>query len=248
MSIYISRNAQTTGPFEEAVILNRLKSGELNQRDLACRQGASGWQPLNAMFADSPEMAALAGDLQNAQVQPSGNLGTMDAWARHNLQQPVEVKIKYNSIPVKILFAALILAIPGLLFLASLIPLLQGNFSGFFSIIFFAVIALVFFGGLLLIVWLVRQKLAVRLDAEGVETIAGKRFLWQDLQQVKYRVHRGGSQFGLIGMLISALMSAGKEKYDTHLKFSNGKALISALSYNNTELVDLMRTAPVEQK
>ncbi len=44
--IYIHKNNQQTGPYEEHVVLDQLKSGFLKPEDMAIRQGASQWEPL----------------------------------------------------------------------------------------------------------------------------------------------------------------------------------------------------------
>lgn len=53
MSIYINRNNQQMGPFEEAKVLEMLKSGQLSPNDLAIRHGASNWQKLGDFFPNA---------------------------------------------------------------------------------------------------------------------------------------------------------------------------------------------------
>ena len=43
MSIYISKNNQQTGPFDESRVLEMLASGQLSPNDFAIRQGATQW-------------------------------------------------------------------------------------------------------------------------------------------------------------------------------------------------------------
>ena len=50
MSIYIYRNNQQTGPFEEHAVLAWLRGGQLSGEDLACRAGENNWRPLKALF------------------------------------------------------------------------------------------------------------------------------------------------------------------------------------------------------
>ena len=50
MPIYIHKNNQQSGPYEEHLILDQLKSGLLRPDDMAIRQGDSQWQPLRTMF------------------------------------------------------------------------------------------------------------------------------------------------------------------------------------------------------
>src|SRR5687768_3204078 len=50
MPIYIYRNNDRTGPFEEAVVSAWLRGGQLSGEDLACRAGESKWRPLKTLF------------------------------------------------------------------------------------------------------------------------------------------------------------------------------------------------------
>lgn len=54
MSIYISVNQQTTGPFEENAVISWLRTGQLSPELLAWREGASAWQPLRNLFPVPP--------------------------------------------------------------------------------------------------------------------------------------------------------------------------------------------------
>ena len=71
MPIYITKNNQQSGPFEEHVVIDQLRSGLLSSDDLGIRQGDSSWSRLGDLFpgvgiasapAASPEPArAFAG-------------------------------------------------------------------------------------------------------------------------------------------------------------------------------------------
>ena len=50
MPIYIHKNNQQSGPYEEHVVLDQLRNGFLQPDDMAIRQGDSQWQPLRTMF------------------------------------------------------------------------------------------------------------------------------------------------------------------------------------------------------
>ncbi len=65
MSIYIRKNGQTTGPFEENTVLNYLKAGNLTSNDMACRHGEESWQPLGSMFGNSPQASPVTVDKIN---------------------------------------------------------------------------------------------------------------------------------------------------------------------------------------
>jgi hypothetical protein len=53
MSIYISKNNQQTGPFDESKVLEMLAGGQLSPDDFAIRQGGNQWQKLGELFPDA---------------------------------------------------------------------------------------------------------------------------------------------------------------------------------------------------
>ena len=48
--IYIYKNDRQSGPYEDHIVLEQLKSGVLSPDDLAIRHGETRWQPLSDMF------------------------------------------------------------------------------------------------------------------------------------------------------------------------------------------------------
>ncbi len=50
MSIYVTKDNQQSGPYEDHVIIDQLKSGMLSLSDLGIRQGETSWQSLGEMF------------------------------------------------------------------------------------------------------------------------------------------------------------------------------------------------------
>ncbi len=56
--IYIYKNNQQSGPYEEHLVLDQLKSGLLKPDDMAIRPGESQWQPLRTMFPQVSTAAA----------------------------------------------------------------------------------------------------------------------------------------------------------------------------------------------
>jgi hypothetical protein len=52
MQIYIFKDNQQTGPFEELEILDQLRTGKLSRDDLGFKPGAANWQKLGELFPD----------------------------------------------------------------------------------------------------------------------------------------------------------------------------------------------------
>lgn len=59
MQIYISKNNQQLGPFDESKVREMLGSGELSPNDLGIRHGEQQWQKLAEMFPSSPSPQVL---------------------------------------------------------------------------------------------------------------------------------------------------------------------------------------------
>lgn len=60
MQIYITKNNQQFGPFEETKVLEMLKSGQLSPDDLAIRHGDKDWQKLGSYFPSATGASASA--------------------------------------------------------------------------------------------------------------------------------------------------------------------------------------------
>lgn len=50
MQMYVNKNNQQLGPFEEAKVLEMLTNGQLSPNDMGIRNGESEWQSLNNLF------------------------------------------------------------------------------------------------------------------------------------------------------------------------------------------------------
>lgn len=92
MQIYVSRNNQQLGPFEEAKVLAMLGSGDLSATDLAIRQGEQAWQPLAAIcqgvsVSNPPIQAAQAASASRTTVRLNNSndiLQAVESWANAN--------------------------------------------------------------------------------------------------------------------------------------------------------------------
>ena len=51
MQVYLFKDGQQTGPFDENAVLERLRSGELKKDDLGIREGDSNWSNMGDIFA-----------------------------------------------------------------------------------------------------------------------------------------------------------------------------------------------------
>ncbi len=49
MSIYLMKNNQRLGPFDDSAVADLLKSGAFGLEDLAWREGMSSWEPLHSV-------------------------------------------------------------------------------------------------------------------------------------------------------------------------------------------------------
>ncbi len=50
MPIYVNKDNQQSGPYEDHVVIEQLRGGQLSPTDLGIRQGESAWQKLGDMF------------------------------------------------------------------------------------------------------------------------------------------------------------------------------------------------------
>jgi hypothetical protein len=63
MPIYVNKDNQQSGPYEDHVVIDRLKNGMLSPNDLGIRQGETSWQKLGDMFPG-------VGDSRSVSVPP----------------------------------------------------------------------------------------------------------------------------------------------------------------------------------
>jgi GYF domain 2 len=57
MPIYINKNNQQSGPYEDHVVLDQLRTGVLSPNDMGIRHGEANWQRLGDMFPDASPRA-----------------------------------------------------------------------------------------------------------------------------------------------------------------------------------------------
>ncbi|HVF29415.1 MAG TPA: DUF4339 domain-containing protein [Pyrinomonadaceae bacterium] len=81
MPIYINKNGQQSGPYEDHIVRDQLTSGVLSTNDMAIRHGDATWQKLGDMFpgvgrSSSPPPVAAAGEGVRAAASTAMPLAT----------------------------------------------------------------------------------------------------------------------------------------------------------------------------
>ncbi len=74
MQVYVTRNGQQSGPFEEHVVIEKMRNGELSFNDLGIRQGETAWRSLGNMYggAFNVDPSQPAPDVQPVVLKKSG--------------------------------------------------------------------------------------------------------------------------------------------------------------------------------
>jgi hypothetical protein len=89
--IYIFKNNQQSGPYEEHVVLDQLKSGVLSPDDMAVRHGESQWQPLRAIFPATvpvaPQPVAFAAPRDTPAAAPPDSVNEPPQYRKTALQK-----------------------------------------------------------------------------------------------------------------------------------------------------------------
>ena len=183
-------------------------------------------------------------------------------WARQNLPQTVEVKLKVRfKILFGVCFALLVLGffdIPLLFYLSAISTFLSEGwnlkvFSGLFGGTIFLAIFGAFALGIFFMMRFIRRRFVRVLDAEGVETRGGQRFGWQDLYFLNYT--KGSTRLAdrlaasnLTFYFQNAVLYAGVKKIRVEMVFANGKAFISHYIQNQPQILALLNSMPAQQR
>jgi GYF domain 2 len=75
MQIYINKNNQQLGPFDESKVFQMLQNGQLAPQDLAIRQGEKQWQPLANLFPNANSYQAKQPPPVNTMPPPKKGSG-----------------------------------------------------------------------------------------------------------------------------------------------------------------------------
>lgn len=87
-----------------------------------------------------------------------------------------------------------------------------------------------------------RKKFAKFLDWEGVTTRNGQKYRWEKLYYLDYKNVR------VKGDLTQAALMAGSKKVTVELVFETGKAIIPPLTTNQSEVLGLLESVPVQRR
>ena len=238
MSIYIHKNNQQLGPFEEMAVLAWLKNGQLSGEDFGCPTGTKEWQKLKTLFANPVQSSAASiavplasnGGGQAVSNQPIVN------WARQVLQNPVKVKGLFNSRIIMVFGYAIFALFLGLSFLTLISGLdkliTEGWNKSFKEGMIISTVLLVGFGGMFLIIVLIRRNIATVLSSKGVKTRSRKNYLWENLCFLNYKT----------------MSYKGNKKTAVEMIFANGKAVIPPHTSNKSEILRLLDTMPVQRR
>jgi hypothetical protein len=78
MPIYIYKNNQQYGPYEDAAVLDWLRTGRCSLDDLACREGMNQWQPLKILFPASATPQINSSNQPSTYMSSPDNSGNKD--------------------------------------------------------------------------------------------------------------------------------------------------------------------------
>lgn len=160
-------------------------------------------------------------------------------WAKQNLQQPLEIRVKFSSPLGKIFMYLLVFFVPLLFVVLGLVTLiLSGSFkeaSRSFAcagVLMIPCLAILFAG------ILTRQKFVKSLDASGVKASMGRRFLWENLYYIDHvsKTTRVGN------------VSRKTEDNQLELVFADGKAIIPPLIDDRERIWNFINSIPAQVK
>ena len=167
----------------------------------------------------------------------SRNQSVVD-WAKQNLSQPVRIRLRFATKPGRALVYLLLFSVPFVLVAAMVFLKLSGSAK---SVTWWGIFLLGFVlsipGAVIMLLGArTRQTLLESLDAEGVRSSRGRRFVWGNLRYVDHV-----SKITRVGGLTRKV-----EDNQLELVFSDGKAIIPPLIEDRERLWALIDTMPAE--
>lgn len=182
-------------------------------------------------------------------------------WARRNLAQEIEIKLREHSwsaravVALAMLFLGVIFfGIPAILFFNAAAKFVaQGWGEEASRPLRLGIFFLAGFGGLAVFLFFyvraLRRRLVRFLSAEGVTTRGGKKYRWENLQYLNYvpvqwKMRRNNV---LLQALIN-LIFAGVERLKIEMVFTDGAATLAPLVESQRGILKLMDTIPVRRQ
>ncbi|MBV8858865.1 MAG: hypothetical protein JOZ02_18180 [Acidobacteria bacterium] len=186
-------------------------------------------------------------------------------WARRNLAQEIEIKLRENSWPARVLvvlamlfLGAIFFGIPAILLLNAAAKFLTNGWGAEVSrLLRLGIFFLAGFGGLAVFLFFyvrsLRRKLVRFLSADGVTTRGGGKYRWENLQYLDYvTVHRnfvrGYRVYHVLLRALSNYIFAGFENLKIEMVFTDGTATLAPLIEDQREVLDLLDTIPARRK
>lgn len=160
-------------------------------------------------------------------------------WAKHNLAaQPIEIKLLFGSRWVMWLVYLLLYSIPLLIVAASIFLKLTGGEGTWLGVVLCSGVMLAPPSLIVLLGAITRQKFVKSLDAGGIRSSMGRRFLWENLYYVDHvsKITRVGN------------VSRKIEDNQLELVFADGKAIIPPLIKDRQRIWDLINSIPAQVK
>lgn len=160
-------------------------------------------------------------------------------WAKQNLPQPVEIKQRFASRWARVVLYLLLFSIPLLIVAALVFLQLTGGATkgaSWWGIFLCGGVLMLPPALIVLLGFLTRQKLVKSLDASGVKSSIGRKFLWENLYYVDHvsKHYRAGGVRRVI------------KDNQLELVFADGKAIIPPLIENREQIWNLINSMPAQ--
>lgn len=159
------------------------------------------------------------------------------AWAKQNLPHPVDIRLRHGK-GGRTLIYVLLFSVPFLLVSCQSFLKISGFAKGvsWWGIFLMGFVLLIPAGVIMLMGARTRQTLVKSLDADGVRTTRGPRFLWENLRFVDH-VSKTTREGGVTRKI---------EDNQLELVFSNGKVIIPPLIEDRERIWALINSMPAE--
>lgn len=158
-------------------------------------------------------------------------------WAKRNLSQPVQIRLRYGS-RARTLIQVLLFLVPALLVATLGLLKIAGSARGvsWWGIFLFGFVLSIPAIVIVLLGRRTRQDFAASLDAAGVATALGRRLAWEDLRYVDHvsKVEREGG------------VTRKLEDNQLELVFSGGKVIIPPLIEERERIWALVHSMPAQ--